>query len=667
MHGHSGAMQRQDQSRFCWRGGQHTQRVRVFLALVWLALTLAANPAAAQTATTYSNTTGGTISETATPCTSPMVRNFTVAANAQITDVNIGVQFTHSYRGDIRATLVSPTGTVVNLITNVGTSADNLNVLFDDSAATSVTTHTANDNTAAAPPYQRNFQPQGTLADFNGEGSAGSWQLTICDSLNGDSGNFTRSDLTLTTVPIAPSADLSLTKSVSNAAPAIGASINYILSVTNASGSALSASGVTVQDTLPAGFAFAGASGFGSYNSATGVWTVGSIPAGTTRTLTITGTVTATAGATVTNVAEVSASSAFDFDSTPGNGAAGEDDYDTASFTVSGTRIAGTPPTLVCPVGSTVHDWDGVSWAAGTTSGGYALTAIGTMNFNIAISGGVFLNNATYGGQSPTRQNVVTGGLSPAQFSIFEIVDMNSQAGSVTSTFTLPTAVPSAQFRLFDIDYAAGQFADRVTVTGSFNGSPVTPVLTNGVSNYVIGNSAYGDGTSADASANGNVVVTFNVPVDTIIVEYGNHSLAPTNPGQQAIAIHDVIFCRPTANLTIAKTSNVVSDPTNGTTAPKAIPGATMRYCLLVTNNGSGTATAINVADALPATTSFVPGSLRSGATCAGAATVEDDNASGADESDPFGASIAGATVAATASTLAPGTALAINFDVTIN
>jgi uncharacterized repeat protein (TIGR01451 family) len=635
--------------------------------LVWLAVTLASNPAAAQTTTSYSNTTTGTISETATTCASPMVRNFSVAANAQVTDVNIGVQFTHSYRGDVRATLVSPSGTVVNLITNVGTSADNLNVLFDDSAAANISTHTSNDNTAAAPPYQRSFRPEGSLASFNGQDSAGTWQVTICDSLNGDSGNFTRTDLTLTTVPITPSADLSLTKSVSNASPASGTSINYILSVANASGSALTATGVTVQDTLPAGFAFTSASGFGSYNSTTGVWTVGSIPPGTTRTLTITGTVTATAGASVSNIAEISASSAFDFDSTPGNGAAGEDDYDTASFTVSGTRTAGTPPTLVCPLGTTMHDWDGVTWAAGTTSGSYALTAIGTMNFNIGISGGIFLNNATYGGQSPTRQNVVTGGFSPTQFSIFEIVDMSSQAGVVTTTMTLPTAVPGAQFRLFDIDYAGGQFADRVTVTGSFNGSPVTPTLTNGVSNYVVGNSAYGDGTSADASANGNVVVTFAAPVDTIVISYGNHGLAPADPGQQAIAIHDITFCRPTANLTIAKTSSVVSDPTNGTTDPKAIPGATMRYCILVTNNGSGTATGINIADPLPANTTFAPGSLRSGTSCAGATAIEDDNASGADESDPFGASIGGTTVAATTPALAPGNALAIAFDVTIN
>src|SRR3546814_4124778 len=64
----------------------------------------------------------------------------------------------------------------------------------------------------------------------------------------------------------------------------------------------------------------------------------------------------------------------------------------------------------------------------------------------------------------------------------------------------------------------------------------------------------------------------------------------------------------PTTNLAIAKTSGIVSDPVNGTTNAKAIPGARMRYCILVTNNGSGTATGIAIADPLPAGTSFVPG-----------------------------------------------------------
>lgn len=663
-------MQRRDQSRGRWRGGQRTLPIRAWTMLLWLAMALVVAPAAhAQTTTTYSNTTGGAINS-GTPCSSPLVRNFTVSSSFIVGDVDLGVLATHTWRGDLRITLQSPAGTRVQLVngdTN-NISGDNFNVRLNDGGVQTVNTdgNTVTHSTSA-PPYQNDFSPNSPLSAFNGENAQGSWRLEICDQYpQADNGNFVRADLYLTSLP-ANYADLSLTKSVSSAAPATGSSISYTLAVTNASGSPATATGVTVLDTLPAGFSFTNATGFGSYNSSTGVWTVGSVPPGATRTLTISGTVNATSGATILNSAEITTSSAPDIDSTPGNGATGEDDYAAASFTVSGSRVAGVAPVLICPAGSTLHDWDSVSWSAGTTSGSYALTAIGTMNFNIAISGGSFLSNATYGGQSPTRQNVVGGGLSPAQYSIFEIVDFTSQAGVVTSTISLPTAAPGAQFTLFDIDYASGQFADRVTVTGSFNGTTIYPTLTNGVANYVVGNSAYGDATSADGSANGNVVVTFAAPVDTITIEYGSHSLAPANPGQQGMAIHDINFCRPVANLLIAKTSSIVGDPVNGTTNPKAIPGATMRYCLLVTNGGSATATAIYVADPLPATTSFVPGSLRSGTSCAGATTVEDDNATGADESDPFGAAIAGTTVSASTAALGPGSTFATVFDVTVN
>ena len=662
-------MQRQDQGRNCRGGARQPLHVRALTALALLTLALFAAPAQAQTTTTYSNTTTGTINATTT-CTAPLVRNFTVGTSYLVGDVDLGVLATHSYRGDIRITLQSPAGTRVQLVDgNTNTiSGDNFNVRLDDTATTVVNTdgNTVNHGTTA-PPYQNQFSPNAALSAFNGQNAQGTWRLEICDQYpQADNGSFTRADLYITSLP-ANYADLSLTKTVSSAAPANGATISYTLSVTNASASTQTAAGVTVQDDLPPGFTFTSASGFGTYNAGTGVWSVGSVPPGTTRTLTITGTVGATSGATIVNSAEITASSVVDSDSTPNNGATGEDDYAEASFTVAGSRTAGTPPTLVCSAGTTVHDWDSVAWTAGATSASYALANIGTMNFNIAISGGSFLNNATYGGQSPTRQNVVTGGFTPAQYSIFQLVDMTSQSGSVTSTITLPTAVPGAQFRLFDIDYNAGQFSDRVTVTGSYNGASVTPVLTNGVSNYVIGNSAYGDATAADTSANGNVVVTFTSPVDTIAINYGNHGTAPTDPGQQAIAIHDFSFCRPTINLAFAKTSSIVSDPTNGTTNPKAIPGAVIRYCLLVTNNGSGTATAIAVNDAIPATMTYTAASLRSGTSCAGATTVEDDNATGADESDPFGASFAGATVAATTATLLPAAAMAIAFTATVN
>lgn len=624
--------------------------------------------ASAQTINQFSNTTAGAINN-ATTCTAPLVRNFTVGTSFTVSDVDIAILATHTYRGDLQMTLQSPSGTRVQLVNGNSNSVDgdNFNVTLNDTGTQVVNTDgNSTNHSATAPPYQNNFSPDAALSAFANQNSAGTWRLEICDLFpTADNGNFVRADLFLTSVP-ANFADLSLTKTVSNANPASGSNIVYTLTVTNAAASNLTATGVTVLDILPAGTTFISASGTGSYASSTGIWTVGTLAPGASASINITATVNGTSGATIINGAEIRTSSVVDSDSTPNNGSTTEDDDAFVSFTVSGTRTAGTPPTLVCPAGSTLHDWDSISWAAGTTSGSYPLTAIGTMNFNIAINGGVFLNNATYGGLSPARQNVVTGGLAPAQFSIFEIVDMTSQAGAVTNVISLPTAVPGVQFRLFDIDFNAAQFADRVTVTGTFNGAPVTPTLTNGLANYVLGNSAYGDATSADTSADGNVVVTFSTPVDTITITYGNHSAAPANPGQQAIAIHDFNFCRPQANLSVTKISTVISDGVSASN-PKALPGAIVRYCILVSNAGSATATNIAILDAIPATAIYIPGSMLSGTSCATATTAEDDNATGADETDPYGVSIAGNTISGTAASMGPASAFAIIFNATLN
>ena len=351
-------------------------------------------------------------------------------------------------------------------------------------------------------------------------------------------------------------------------------------------------------------------------------------------------------------------------------GTCGSAGRSTTTYTIvndDATRVAGTPPTLSCPVGTTIFDWDTKTWAAGSTSNSIAQANIGNILFGITNPNGVFLNNATYGGQSPARQNAVTGGLSPAQFSLTQLVNLTSQSAVATTTITLPTAVPALQFRMFDVDFASGQFADKVTVTGTFGGVGVTPTLTNGVANLVTGNTAIGDAASADTSGDGNIVVTFSSPVDTIVIAYGNHTTAPADPGQQQVTLHDINFCNPQANVTIDKSSNIVSDPVNGTTNAKFIPGAIVRYCILATNNGSATTTAIAITDSLPGTVTYIPGSMTSATTCAAAGTAEDDNASGGDESDPFGMQISGTTIGGTAASIGPSAAFAMRFNATVN
>ena len=546
-------------------------------------------PLHAQSSNTYVVTNDGAINSSRT-CTSPLIRNFNVTENFTIADVDLGVLITHTWRGDLQITLVSPNGTRVQL-TNGDTqnlSGDNFNVRLDDSAGQLVNTDNPTGNhLTTAPPFQNRFRPQNPLSAFNGQSSAGTWRLEMCDLFpSADDGNFRHAELYLTGQPTS-FADLSLTKQLVGAPPLSGGTVTYRLTVTNASTSNTAADGILVRDTLPAGFSLSGANGTGTFNGNTGIWTVGSLMPGQSASVTLTGTVSASAGTVITNTAEIIASSAADIDSTPDNGVAGEDDYAISVFTVQTGRAPGTVPILFCPAGSAVFDWDRISgWTPGSTNNSYAFASFGNIGFQIA-NDGAFLSNTAFGGQSPTVFNALTGGFTRPENSLILLADQTTLNGQVELVINLPRSFTGVQFTIFDVDFFSGQFADRVEVFGLNNASTVFPTLSNGNTNVVSGNVAVGDALSGDPEALGNVVVTFLQPVQQIIIRYGNHTTAPTNPGQQAIAIHDFVVCNPFASLAVSKTSNVISDPVNGTNNPKAIPGALVEYRITVTNTGS--------------------------------------------------------------------------------
>ena len=415
------------------------------------------------------------------------------------------------------------------------------------------------------------------------------------------SGQFTGiSDFTYS----AAGADLSLTKSVVSDIPVQGGSATYRLTLTNSASSLETATGITVRDTFPAQFTFDSSSGSGTFDSATGLWSIPSLAPGASVSIDIVGTISATSGSTITNTAEVTASSVADRDSIPNNGDTSEDDFASVSFTVANGRVAGVPPELFCPNGSTLFDWDSpsVSWTAGSTSNSYALGSFGNIGFSIS-NPGAYVTSATFGGTSPTLQSTFTGGLSPAQRNLAVITNQTSQGNSATITISLPRGFEGLQFTIFDVDFASGQFSDRVTVTGSLSGSSVTPTLTNGNANYVNGNLAIGDAASDSDSGRGNLVVTFTDKIDTITITYGNHTTAPSDPGNQGIGIHDIEMCLPFTTVSVTKVSSVVSDPVNGSTNPKALPGAIVEYLISVTNTGGENADAdsVSVTDDAPA------------------------------------------------------------------
>lgn len=208
----------------------------LFFAL--LLLFFSSNADAQITPVTTTNTQTATISETVTPCNTPLLRTFNVTNAFTVADVNLGVLLSHTYRGDLLMYLTSPLGTRIQFFTGTGTTANNFNVLLDDSAAASVTGHNANDSVTVAP-YQRQFQPSSSFTGFNGQNAVGTWTLEICDRFNQDSGVFQRSDLIITPAP----ATLSITKissiisdGISNSNPKSipGAVVNYCIAIGNA-------------------------------------------------------------------------------------------------------------------------------------------------------------------------------------------------------------------------------------------------------------------------------------------------------------------------------------------------------------------------------------------------------------------------------------------------
>jgi uncharacterized repeat protein (TIGR01451 family) len=132
-----------------------------------------------------------------------------------------------------------------------------------------------------------------------------------------------------------------------------------------------------------------------------------------------------------------------------------------------------------------------------------------------------------------------------------------------------------------------------------------------------------------------------------------------------------------TAALAVAKTSTVVSDPFNGTTNPKSIPGAVMEYGITLTNTGAVAATVVTITDPVPGNTSFADGSYDSGNSnvsiqvgatttfCQAEAGGADSNGDGCFRT-AGGVLTVGSPALATVATGA-GNAVTVRFRVTIN
>ena len=386
-----------------------------------------------------------------------------------------------------------------------------------------------------------------------------------------------------------PSADLSLAKTVSDAAPALNDTVTFTVTASNAGPAAAS---VQVIDDLPPGLTYLSHAGPGGYDPATGIWSLGTLAANADAALTISARVDTTDP--VTNLAEVFSSSVADPDSAPDNRASAPGEDDTARAVIGATGGSGTAPSLTCTAPS-VLDWDANPWASGSAPS-KSYTVAGTP-MTVTVGGDV---SGLTGGTPETNTNN-SGGLATAEQGLYLFANQVARDDAVTVTVTLGqsgTGVSEVQFAVFDVDTSlpgTDQFEDLLIVEGFLGGAPVTPTYTTGSANTSNGFSVTGTAGSGATSGAGNVTATFARAVDTILVTYGNGPRANAAPGNQAITIHDIAFC-PALPASLAASKRLVAD------AGYSLPGADVTYEIEVINTGEGAADAGSVflVDALP-------------------------------------------------------------------
>jgi subtilisin-like proprotein convertase family protein len=115
-----------------------------------------------------------------------------------LTDINVTLDLTHTWDGDLILTLISPAGTRVELAAGVGGSGNNFTrTTFDDEASTPINSGSA--------PFTGSFIPQELLSTLDGEDPNGTWLLEVADVAELDFGVLNSWSITIAGDPGEPS------------------------------------------------------------------------------------------------------------------------------------------------------------------------------------------------------------------------------------------------------------------------------------------------------------------------------------------------------------------------------------------------------------------------------------------------------------------------------
>ena len=123
------------------------------------------------------------------PDVSSVSSTINVPASSLIGDLDVSLDITHTWTGDLVVTLTSPKGTEVTLLDEPCGSDDDVLLTLDDEAVSGV----------PCPAVGGGFHlPFEALSTFDGENMLGDWTLTVTDDAAGDVGTINDWSLTLT-------------------------------------------------------------------------------------------------------------------------------------------------------------------------------------------------------------------------------------------------------------------------------------------------------------------------------------------------------------------------------------------------------------------------------------------------------------------------------------
>ena len=296
------------------------------------------------------------------------------------------------------------------------------------------------------------------------------------------------------------------------------------------------------------------------------------------------------------------------------------------------------------------------AYAAGTASG---TSITNTVNVTYAV-GGVAQNPLSASDTfvvdrkvnlTVTEVGSTTTSVSPGQLAAVTTFDIANLSNATIDVGLLATnltgdAYDVSNFKYYadtnnDGAYTAGTdlqitYLDQVAADGIKRVFVVADIplggATGDVANIRLAGTAQ-EGTTAgtQGATIANSGVNTAAGVETVLADTN----ANGNTAGDGISFAQDSYTKMAAALSATKTSRVVSDPINGTSNPKVIPGAVVEYCISVSNAAGADATSVAISDTLPTETLYfsafgvkVNGTVTSGA-CNADGAIAGSEASG--------------------------------------